>query len=105
MTKRYAVVFTPRAERQLERLYEYIAEHGSEARAERFVSRIVETCTSLSMFPERGTRREDIRPNLRTFGYDRRVTIAFSIDAERASVAIHGVFYGGQDIGRLLAED
>lgn len=105
MTKRYTVVFTPRAERQLDDLYAYIAEHGSEARAERYVGRIVESCMSLSAFPERGTRRDDIRPHLRTFGYARRVTVAFSIDSERASGAIHGVFYGGQDIERLLTDD
>jgi len=105
MTKRYTVVFTRRAEQQLDNLYAYIAEHGSEVHAERFVGRIVESCMSLSTFPERGTKRDDVRPNLRTFGYARRVTIAFSIDSGRATVAIHGVFYGGQDIERLLADE
>lgn len=102
MTKRYTVVFTPRGERQLQELYSYIAEHGSKARAERFVGRIIETCLSLSTFPERGTKRGDIRPNLRTMGYARRVTIAFSVDKRARTVAIHGVFYGGQDFERAL---
>ena len=57
---------------------------------------------SLSTFPERGTKRDDLRPNLRTMGYARRVTIAFSVDAVANVVAIHGVFYGGQDFENLL---
>lgn len=105
MTKRYAVVFTPSGERQIQELYAYIAEHGSSARADRFVGRIVETCLSLSTFPERGTKRDDIRPNLRTMGYARRVTIAFSVDKRARTVAIHGVFYGGQDFERALGND
>jgi plasmid stabilization system protein ParE len=75
MTKRYTVVFTPRAERQLDNLYTYIADHSEEARADSFVSGIVADCLSLSTFPERGTKRDDIRPNLRIMGYARRVTI------------------------------
>ncbi len=54
-------------------------------------------------FPERGTRRDDIRPNLRTFGYKRRVTIAFSVEDERA--VIHGVYYGGQNAEDMLRAD
>jgi len=39
--KRYAVIFTPRAERQLAHLYGYIADQGGEARAENYVGKIV----------------------------------------------------------------
>ena len=73
-------------------------------RAEEFVGRIVADCLSLESFPERGSKRDDVRPNLRTKGYARRVTIAFSVNAETIVVAIHGVFYGGQDFEQLLRE-
>ena len=66
--KQYAVVFTPRAERQLAYLYGYIADQSGEARAN-YVGKIVAACGALSTFPERGTRRDDIRPDLRTLGY------------------------------------
>ena len=59
-------------------------------------------CVALATFPERGTHRDEIRPNLRTIGYDRRITIAFSVDEKRGHVAIHGVFYGGQDFEVVL---
>ena len=104
MTKHNTVVFTPRAERQLDNLYAYIADHSGEARADGFVGGIVEDCMSLSTFPERGTKRDDIRPHLRTIGYARRVTIAFSVDAASKTVAVHGVFYGGRNFEHLLRE-
>jgi toxin ParE1/3/4 len=102
--KRYAVVFMPRAERQLAGLYAYIADDSGEARAENYVGGIVADCLSLATFPERGAKRDDIRPNLRTKGYARRVTIAFSVDVTSSVVAIHGVSYGGQDFEQLLRE-
>jgi len=102
--KLYTVVFTPRAARQLDDLYTYIADRSGESRADSFVSGLVADCLSLSTFPERGTNRDDIRPNLRTKGYKRRVTIAFSVDAVANIVAIHGVFYGGQDFEQVLSD-
>ena len=102
--KQYQVVFTPRAERQLAELYSFIVENGSVTRAQDFVGGIIADCLTLATFPERGTKREDIRPNLRVKGYKRRVSIAFSVDADSGMVAIHGVFYGGQDFKSLLGD-
>jgi hypothetical protein len=56
----------------------------------------------VAFFPERGMRRDDLRPGLRVKGYDWRVTIAFSIDATNSKAAVHGVFYGGQDFEAIL---
>ena len=102
--KQYAVVFTPRAKRQLDDLYAYIADDSGEARAEKFVGGIVNDCLSLSTFPQRVTKRDDIRPNLRITSYARRVAIALSVDIPNSVVAIHGVFYGGQDYEQLLRD-
>ena len=102
--KSFKVVFTPRAERQLASIYRHIFDDNVEARAERFVGRIVADCMALATFPERGTKRDGIRPGLRTKGFAGTVTIAFSIDESRATVAIHGVFYGGRDFERTLRD-
>jgi len=67
--KQYAVIFSPRAEEQLGNLYIYIAEHAGKEQAERYVSSIVEFCQRLSTFPERGTKRDDVRLGLRIIGY------------------------------------
>ena len=100
----YTVIFTPHAERQLDILYAYIADASGEARADKYVGGIVSDCLSLATFPERGTKRDDVRPKLRTKSYAKRVTIAFSIDVATHIVAIHGVFYGGRDFEQLLRD-
>jgi len=105
MTRTYTVIFTPRAERHLDSLYSYIADQSGEALAEHFVGRIVGHCLNLSAFPERGTKRDDIRPNLRTTSFARRVMIAYAIDGDTGTVAILGVYYGGQDFKQALSED
>jgi toxin ParE1/3/4 len=102
--KQYAVIFTPRAERQLAHLYGYIADQSGEARAENYVGKIVAACHALSTFPERGSKRDDVRPNLRTIGYAKSVTIAFSVNPTTEAVAVHGVFYGGQDFEQVLRD-
>ena len=78
--QQYTVFFTPRAERQLAKLYADMADASGEARAENYVGGIVVNCLSLETFPERGTMRDDIRPNLRVMGNARSATIAFSVN-------------------------
>ena len=55
---------------------------------------------ALETFPKRGTRRDDIRPGLRTMGFERRATIAFQVTSKE--VVIVRIFYGGQDYERAL---
>ncbi len=104
MIQKYKVVFTPRALRQLAHLYSYIADDGGEERAEKYLDKIIASCNTLSTFPERGTARHDVRPNLRTMGFAKSVTIAFSVNTITEAVAVHGVFYGGQDFEHVLRQ-
>ena len=84
-------------------LYDYIAEHGSPERGLAYVERIETACRGLATFPERGTRRDDIRPGLRVIGLGRRATIAFHVLSE--TVTIDRILYGGRDLGAALDED
>jgi toxin ParE1/3/4 len=93
---RRTVVFTPEAQEDLFGLYDYIADRSSPMRALRYMDRIEKSCTSLSTLPERGTRREDLRPGLRVMGFERRVLIAFQVGYE--SVAILRILYGGRSV-------
>jgi toxin ParE1/3/4 len=97
----YTVVFTPEAEAQLLELYSYIATEASPEIAARFTDGIVAHCESLSIFPNRGKQREDIRPGLRITGYRRRVAIAFHVGEDQVNII--GVFYGGQDYDSVLS--
>jgi toxin ParE1/3/4 len=47
--------------------------------AGRYIDRIEVACLALETFPERATRRDNIRPGLRTIGFERRATILFQV--------------------------
>ena len=97
------VIFTPRAEGQLDALHRYITDHGSELWADGYIARIVDFCTGLATFPLRGQARDDLLDGLRTTGFERRVTIAFVVTDD--AVLIEGVFYGGQDFEAAFLGD
>lgn len=99
----YTVHFTPEAQQQLDELETHIAEVGSPTVAARYVDSIVNYCESLQTFPHRGTRRDDLRPGLRTLGYRRRVTILFEVTDD--TVNIIGVYFGGQDYEAALRDN
>ena len=98
--KKYEVGFRPRAEADLFGLYRYIAEKSGRAVAGAYIDRIEAACLALETFPKRGTRRDDIRPGLRTMGFERRATIVFQV--REAEVVIVRILFGGRDSARIL---
>jgi toxin ParE1/3/4 len=96
------VVFSPEAQADLLGLYNYIAEQSGPERAFSYTDRIASYCSSFADFGERGTRRDDIRPGLRTIGFARRVVVAFHLTTE--TVTIDRILYGGRDIGKALTD-
>lgn len=60
------------------------------------MARVETACQQLRDFPERGTRRDDISPGLRTIGFERRVKIAFRVVLEE--VEIVAILYAGRDL-------
>ena len=99
--KRRQVEFTPEAEADMNAIYDWIAEQAGHAIALAYVEALEKYCLSLDLASERGTRRDDIRKNLRILGFRRRVTIAFAV--EDARVVILRSFYGGQDWENILS--
>jgi toxin ParE1/3/4 len=97
---KFRITFRPQAEADLFELYRYIAERSGHAIAGRYIDRIEAACMSLENSPMRGTRRDDIRPGLRTVGFERRATIAFKVLARE--VVIVRIFYGGRDFESIL---
>jgi toxin ParE1/3/4 len=98
--KKLRVSFRPQAEADLFALYRYIAEEAGLDVAGAYIDRIEATCMALETFPKRGTARDDIRPGLRTMGFERRATIVFQV--MRTEVVIVRVFHGGRDYERAL---
>ncbi|UWU73813.1 type II toxin-antitoxin system RelE/ParE family toxin [Bradyrhizobium huanghuaihaiense] len=89
------VVFRPEAEADLIGLYEYIAERAGYRVAGGYIDRIEEACMALATFPKRGTIRNDLLPDLRTIGFERRVTIAFRV--LKTQVEIVTIAYAGRN--------
>ncbi len=99
----YRIVFAPEAQAQLVSIYSYVAGEAGSDVALAFTTAIIDYCESFTTFPNRGTRRNDLRPGLRTIGFRKRVTIAFDVEDEIISVI--GIFYGGQDVEDALRRD
>jgi toxin ParE1/3/4 len=72
----YRVIFSPEADAQLVAIYRRISGKTAPTVADRFTGAIVDYCEKLETFPQRGTRRDDLRPGPRTIGFRRGVTIA-----------------------------
>ncbi len=89
------VIFAPEARDDLIALYDWIADVAGVQTAISYIGRLETYCLGFSHASERGHSRGDIRPNLRITGFERRITIAFSVDVER--VTILRLFYGGRD--------
>lgn len=98
----HKVYFRPQAEADLIALYDYIAGQGNTAVAIGYIGRIEAACLELANFPERGTRRDDILPGLRTIGFERRATIAFRVLKTRVEIVT--IAYGGRDFESALRE-
>lgn len=92
----HRVVFAPEAVDDLRGLYDLIADASLPERALAYVEELRRYCMGLAEFPERGTRRDAIRPGLRTIGYRRRVTVAFQVTG--TTVIILRLLYGGRDL-------
>lgn len=99
---RREVILDAGALQDLETLFDWIADRAGPHRAEAYTSRLRAYCESFDLFPMRGIRRDDLKPGVRLIGFERRVTIAFTVTDKE--VAILRILYGGRDID-LLTED
>ena len=94
------VVFAPEARDDFKELYFFIAERSHPDRAMAYVERIETYCRGIADFPERGVRRDDLFPGLRVVGFERRVAIAFRVEAN--TVTFLRILYGGRDVDALI---
>lgn len=100
--ERRNVVFSPEALGDLISLYDYIAADSGPVRAIGYIERIEDYCRKFDLAAQRGSRRDDVRPGLRVVGFERRVTIAFHVDA--TTVTIDRILYGGRDVDGVFRQ-
>jgi toxin ParE1/3/4 len=102
--KRFEVLLTEGAERDLEEIFDYIAEHEDLSKAGHVLDRIEEAVESLATFPERGSHPKEllslgIRDYRQTFLRPYRVI--YRIVRER--VYVYLIVDGRRDMHALLA--
>ena len=93
--KRRTVVFAPEARHDLLELGDWIAERAGAETALNYIARLEAYCLGFEVSAERGQRRDDVQSGLRIIGFERRVTIAFTVT--EAEVTILGLYYGGRN--------
>lgn len=93
--RRRRVIFAPEARNDLIDIYNWIKTPAGATIAFNYTGRIEKFCLGFDVFAERGHRRDDIRIGLRIAGFERRVTVAFTVDDD--CVTILRLFYGGRN--------
>ena len=70
----------------LQGIYDRIAEAAGHDIAYAYVGRIEATCRNLSVFPARGTVRNEVYPGLRVIGFERSASIAFVVHDQSVDI-------------------
>lgn len=60
----YGVLITDAASRDLEEIYDWIAEHDSAAKADYVLDRLTQTAQSIAALPYRGSRPRELPPGM-----------------------------------------
>lgn len=67
-------------------LYDWVAERAGPDTAYAYTSRIQQRCETLAAFPRRGTPRDHLEPGPRSITFERRVVIAYRVEADRVLI-------------------
>ncbi|WP_414814896.1 type II toxin-antitoxin system RelE/ParE family toxin [Rhizobium sp. IY2] len=82
-------------------LLTYLVPRAREAAAQNYIDCLQAFLESFQSFPKRGTVRSEIRDGLRIVGFERSLSIAFTVEGE--TVYILRIMSGGQEL-RLYEE-
>ncbi|MBY2934343.1 type II toxin-antitoxin system RelE/ParE family toxin [Rhizobium leguminosarum] len=93
---KYTVRLSVAAQHDVEALLDYLVPVAGEAVAQGYVDRLRSFLEGFQSFPKRGTVRDEIRAGLRIVGFERSLSIAFTVEAE--TVYILRIMSGGQEL-------
>lgn len=97
------VSFSEQAQADLFEIETWLEAQISKQTAQRYVDRLIETCTKLDLASNRGSSRDDVVAGLRVIGFERRITIAFVVD--ETDVLILRLFRSGKDWETAFGDD
>ena len=99
----YKVGFAPEAKQAILDRADYIAsQSGSRITADRYIEGISTFCQSLSKFPRKNIKRDDLFPNLHITNYLGTTIIAYLVNDDAKTVYVIDVFSSRQNYERLL---
>ncbi|RXT24279.1 plasmid stabilization protein [Rhizobium leguminosarum] len=93
---RYTVRLSVAAQRDVDALLDYLVPRAGEAIAQAYIDRLRAFLEAFQNFPKRGTVRDEIRDGLRIVGFERSLSIAFTVEEE--TVYILRIMSGGQEL-------
>jgi toxin ParE1/3/4 len=92
------LVYLPRADADLDRIYHWLAPRGGASGALAYVDRIEAACQRLTDFPRRGSPHDELEPGLRSITFERRATIYYRVT--ESVVAVVRILHRGLDANR-----
>jgi toxin ParE1/3/4 len=92
----------PRARFDLLAVYNYIAEHGGDARAERYLRRLNDTIDYLAQQPVMGRARPELEPRIRSFPCEKHVIFYLPLED---GVDIVRIIHGAMDLEHAWRPD
>jgi toxin ParE1/3/4 len=96
----HKVTFAPAAFGDLAAIYDWIADEAGDATATSYRDRLMGACFRLAEFPNRGSKRDDVLPGVRTITFERRALIVYMVEPDE--VVITRVLHHGRDLRRAL---
>ncbi|MQB05748.1 type II toxin-antitoxin system RelE/ParE family toxin [Agrobacterium tumefaciens] len=101
--KYYTVRLSPEAQTDIVRMHARIVEKSSSTvTADRYIERMSGFLSSLNVFPERGTVREEVRSGLRIIGFERSASVAFVVEDD--DVVVLRILAKGQEFGEATGD-
>jgi toxin ParE1/3/4 len=86
---------TAEAETDLAQIYRFVRRRSGSTRIARaYIARIRAFLQAFDPFPQRGSMRDTIRPGLRVIGFERRVSVAFIVEAQ--GTVVLRILYAGR---------
>ena len=99
---KHRVVWLATAQRDLKRLYNWIADQADADTALAYTARIQAQTAKLEDWPLIGSPRDELAAGIRTITYRRRTIIAYQVIA--GDVEILRIFHGGQELKTAFDE-
>jgi toxin ParE1/3/4 len=96
----YEVRYTEFAKADLIALHAWIEEATDFETADRYLQRLERHCLALAEFPNRGTPRGDLGPEVRSLSFERRLVVFYRV--ENHVVAILRILSGARNLQEAL---